>query len=62
MFLRSTTKPPIVSLWGSIEPNIVVFYEGGIVPPSKLMVTKIIVPPEGGVIIRGVDRSKSRCL
>ena len=51
MLLRSTTKPPIVSIRGRFDQTygFVFFKRGAIVPPSKLIVANNF-PPQGGVV------------
>ena len=68
MFLRSTTKPQIVSIRGRFDQTFVfLFYEGVIVPLYKLIVINDC-PPKGlffllgGLIMMGVDRTKNSIL
>ena len=63
MFLRSTTKPLIVSIPGRLDQNIFLFMRVVIVPPPELIVTTNCYPQGfllGGFLTREVDRTKHR--
>ena len=70
MLLRSTTKPSILEVLtkNHISEAFRTYFvnKSVIVPPSKLIVTNVFPPRfffiRGGVIMRGVDRTKNRHL